>query len=271
MTVKLIAVDMDGTFLDDEKNYNQARFAAQYRALRSRGIRFVVASGNQYYQLRRFFPAIADDIAFVAENGAYVLDGKEQVFCGHLPLSTVFAVLDELEQAGDVHTVVCGKENAWMRRQTPEPIVELMSRHYYRLKRYQDRREIEDNIFKFALTLSDRRIPDLKSHLERVLNGTVTPVTSGFGFVDLIIPGTHKGHGLQLLQARWHIRDDEVVAVGDSGNDREMLARAGYSFAMANAGSDIKRIARYPAGDNNSEAVLDIIDQVLAGAPPFDR
>lgn len=55
--VKLVAVDMDGTFLDDGKNYNRARFQRQYAQLKARGIRFVVASGNQYYQLRSFFPA----------------------------------------------------------------------------------------------------------------------------------------------------------------------------------------------------------------------
>lgn len=69
MAVKLIAVDMDGTFLSDAKTYNRARFLAQYAELKARGIRFVVASGNQFYQLQSFFPEIADEIAFVAENG----------------------------------------------------------------------------------------------------------------------------------------------------------------------------------------------------------
>ena len=52
MSVKLIAVDMDGTFLSDAKTYNRPRFLAQYARMKAQGIRFVVASGNQYYQLR---------------------------------------------------------------------------------------------------------------------------------------------------------------------------------------------------------------------------
>lgn len=56
MRIKLIAVDMDGTFLSDQKTYNRERFMAQYRQMKERGIRFVVASGNQYYQLISFFP-----------------------------------------------------------------------------------------------------------------------------------------------------------------------------------------------------------------------
>ncbi|MBN0350481.1 HAD hydrolase family protein, partial [Pseudomonas aeruginosa] len=51
MSIKLIAVDMDGTFLSDAKTYNRPRFLAQYQRMREQNIRFVVASGNQYYQL----------------------------------------------------------------------------------------------------------------------------------------------------------------------------------------------------------------------------
>lgn len=58
MSIKLIAVDMDGTFLSDAKTYNRQRFLAQYQRMREQGIRFVVASGNQYYQLISFFPRL---------------------------------------------------------------------------------------------------------------------------------------------------------------------------------------------------------------------
>lgn len=54
MSIKLIAVDMDGTFLSDQKTYNRERFMAQYQQMKAQGIRFVVASGNQYYQLISF-------------------------------------------------------------------------------------------------------------------------------------------------------------------------------------------------------------------------
>ena len=56
MTIKVIVTDMDGTFLDDAKKYDRARFMAQYLELKKRNIEFVVASGNQYYQLISFFP-----------------------------------------------------------------------------------------------------------------------------------------------------------------------------------------------------------------------
>ena len=105
MTVKLIAVDMDGTFLDSRSDYNRARFAAQYVELQRRGIKFVVASGNQYYQLKTFFDALDPDIAYVAENGAYVVDKQQELYCAHMPAEQTAQVLGiddkELERRGE--------------------------------------------------------------------------------------------------------------------------------------------------------------------------
>lgn len=46
MSIKLIATDMDGTFLNSQKDYNREHFADLYAELKKRDIKFVVASGN---------------------------------------------------------------------------------------------------------------------------------------------------------------------------------------------------------------------------------
>jgi sugar-phosphatase len=61
------------------------------------------------------------------------------------------------------------------------------------------------------------------------LDGIMKPVTSGFGFVDLIIPGLHKANGISRLLKRWNLSPQECVAIGDSGNDAEMLKLVKYS------------------------------------------
>lgn len=84
MTIKVIVTDMDGTFLDDAKQYDRARFMAQYQELKKRDIEFVVASGNQYYQLISFFPQLTDEISFVAENGGWCLNMANSYFTANL-------------------------------------------------------------------------------------------------------------------------------------------------------------------------------------------
>ncbi|ARO95433.1 sugar phosphatase SupH [Salmonella enterica subsp. enterica serovar Bovismorbificans] len=77
--------------------------------------------------------------------------------------------------------------------------------------------------------------------LHVTLDGIMKPVTSGFGFIVLIIPGLHnKANGISRLLKRWDLSPQNVVAIGDSGNGAEMLKMAHYSFAMDNAAENIK-------------------------------
>lgn len=270
MTVKVIVTDMDGTFLDDAKQYDRDRFQAQFQQLQARDIEFVVASGNQYYQLISFFPELKNQISFVAENGALVFDHGEKIFHGELTRHESQIVIGELLKDKQLNFVACGLESAYVSDKAPDEFVELMSKHYHRLKRISNYHEIDDVLFKFSLNLPDSDIPDLIDKLHVSLDGIMKPVTSGFGFVDLIIPGLHKANGISRLLKRWKISPQECVAIGDSGNDAEMLKLVKYSYAMGNAAEAIKAISHYRAEDNNHQGALNVIQAVLDNAEPFN-
>ncbi|EOC3626757.1 Cof-type HAD-IIB family hydrolase [Enterobacter hormaechei] len=270
MSVKLIAVDMDGSFLSDAKTYNRARFLAQYARMKVQGIRFVVASGNQYYQLISFFPEIAHEIAFVAENGGWVVDAGEDVFNGELSKEHFLTVATLLNDVPGIEIIACGKNSAYTLKTYNDLFKEIAAKYYHRLESVSSFDNLNDIFFKFGLNVSDDEIPRIQALLHEKLGDIMVPVTTGHGSIDLIIPGVHKANGLRILQARWGIEDSEVVAFGDSGNDVEMLRQAGFGFAMANARPHIKAVARYEAPNNNDEGVLDVIDRVLDGEAPFN-
>ncbi|WP_455427498.1 Cof-type HAD-IIB family hydrolase [Dryocola sp. LX212] len=269
MGIKLIAVDMDGTFLDDSKNYNRARFAKQYEQMKAQGIRFVVASGNQYFQLKSFFPDIDREISFVADNGGWVVSEDKDIFNAELSRQEYNTVIDHLLSLPHVDIITCGKRNGYTLKSYSENFKQMAAMYYHRLELVEHFDHPDDVIFKIALNLPDDMVEDLLDSLAVVLNGVMVPVSSGHGSVDLIIPGVHKANGLRILQEKWGIEDSEVVTFGDGGNDAEMLRQAGYSFAMENAPEKIKKIARFQAGHNNREGVLDVIDKVLNGEDPF--
>ncbi|OSN01962.1 sugar-phosphatase [Lonsdalea populi] len=268
--IKMIAVDMDGTFLNNDKQFNKNRFFKQYAQMKQDDIQFVVASGNQYYQLLSFFPEIRDEIAFVAENGAYVVTGGQPIFCGELAPADVCKVIDVLSAIPYIQFVVCGKESAYVYASSTDDFLQLIAKHYYRIEQRDDFDGLMDTIFKFSLSVPDDQVPGLMDHIGHALDGIVKPVSSGFGFVDLIIPGVHKAHGIALLQQQWQIENDEVVAIGDSGNDYEMLQQAGFGVAMANAQPKIREVARYHTESNEEEGALNVIDRVLTRSAPFD-
>lgn len=269
MSIKLIAVDMDGTFLNDQMNFDRKRFSAQYAQLKKYGIKFVVASGNQYYQLISFFPEIADEIAFVAENGAYIVNENTEVFCAAISNEECNKVLKTLLPIPYLDIIVCGKNGAYLLSSSDKSFFTTMSKYYRRLEVIDDFTQVTEPAFKFAITLPNEELASFMKFIEHELVGIVTPVSSGHGSIDLIIPGIHKANGIQLLQKVWGIADKEVVTFGDGGNDIEMLQQAGFSYAMANAPDSIKKAAKYEAESNNHYGVLNVIDKILRKEAPF--
>ena len=264
MAIKLIAVDMDGTFLNDQMKYDYERFSKQYLKMKKQGIRFVVASGNQYYQLKSFFDEIQEEISYVSENGALVVDQGQEVFSVDIPKKDVKLILEELVTHKKLSIVLCGKESAYVLESVSNHFFETMNKYYHRLKRVTSFEQVDDQILKFALSCPEEETVQLRDLLHGKIGSVITPVSSGHGSIDLIVPGFHKAYGLQLLQQKWDVKDDETMAFGDGGNDIEMLKHVNFSFAMKNGSEEVKNIAKYIAPSNNDSGVLEIIDQYFA-------
>ena len=90
-----------------------------------------------------------------------------------------------------------------------------------------------------------------KSLMERAAAcGALEMVTSFAENLEFTAVGVNKGTAVQALSARLGLGPEQVMAFGDAGNDLEMLAWAGWSFAMANASVEAKKAARYETGSN---------------------
>ncbi|VEE22520.1 haloacid dehalogenase-like hydrolase [Streptococcus equinus] len=73
----MIAVDMDGTFLDGKGDYDSERFEKILNELDKRGIIFVVATGNQISRMRFTFGKQAERLAYVVGNGSHLVVKNE--------------------------------------------------------------------------------------------------------------------------------------------------------------------------------------------------
>lgn len=254
--IRLVAVDMDGTFLRSDDTYDRDRFARLRGILRDRGVRFVVASGNQYEQLRSFFDD-PDEFGFVAENGAYVVDAGEPVFVARGEAAANEAVLDVLEGLPGLSYLVTTPGMAYVPAGRAEPaFVALMRRYHHALEVVDDVRPIAPRIFKFGLADERGVPPELADVIGEAARGAVVPVVSGHDSMDLNLPGVHKGAGLQVLLNRWGIGWEAVAAFGDSANDLEMLRLAGFPVAMAGAVPQVRDAGTIVTEANDSDGVL---------------
>lgn len=269
MNVKVIAVDMDGTFLTSDNLYDEARFLRQFEQMKQQGIRFVVASGNQYYQLRSFFPEIHQELSFIAENGAYIVDQGVDSFVAKLADTDLALVLQAIAKYPEVQIVVCGKNSAYINENVADEYYKAMNFYYHRLQKVSHFDSFDDTIFKIYLHCSEDNFSLILSELKQKIGHIMTPVDCGHYGIDLIIPGINKAHGVKHLMRQWGIEEAETLAFGDSGNDYEMLEEATYSFAMDNAKPAIKEVSKYVIGSNNDGSVLEAIEWLLNGENMF--
>ena len=94
--IKLVAVDIDGTFVRSDYTYDILRFKQILSRMRNVGCNFVVASGNPYLKLQQCFPEIQKELTYIAENGGYIMDQGEELFSAHLLPQDSQLIIDTL-------------------------------------------------------------------------------------------------------------------------------------------------------------------------------
>lgn len=264
MTIRAVATDIDGTFLTNGRDYDRALFQRVYQKMTDRGIRFIVASGDQYYFLRSLFPTEADQLAFVAENGVLTIDKGTELYCGRLTPENALAVWQYVSQLPGVHGVICGRKSAYVMKAAPQGFKQGMRKFYTRVREISSFADIQDDlIFKFALTVPPTRLREISHAIDTRFAGIIRATASGNGAIDLIIPGMDKSYGLKLLLERWGLDPAELAVFGDGENDLEMFELAGTSYAMGNAPANVQRAASQVIGTNDDQAVLHQLAQLL--------
>jgi Cof subfamily protein (haloacid dehalogenase superfamily) len=261
--LRLIAVDMDGTLLDGDGNVPAALWPLLDR-LAARGIRFAPASGRQLATLQRSFADHLDDMVFIAENGAHVVSGADDVSSDALEPQFAASVVERVRAlaagGSDVGLVVCGKQSAYIERADAAFRAEA-DRYYARLDVVEDLLAVDDQILKLAVydfTDAARTAPALED-----LRATHQVVVSGHHWIDVMNAGVNKGVALERLQAALGVTRAQTAAFGDYLNDLELLDAADLSFAMANAHPDVLARARHRAPSNLEHGVITTIERLL--------
>ncbi|WP_238386339.1 Cof-type HAD-IIB family hydrolase [Streptococcus sp. S784/96/1] len=277
--IKLIATDLDGTFLTKEHTYDKTLFAKVLDKCEDRGILFTVASGRPMLSVQRLFSDVLSRIAIIAENGS-VVSYKGKVISEHfMSPEQYLAVAEQLENLSDCHGyLLSGRVGAYAPLNTRDVYFNRVSEFYEKTQK-MDLTQITDDIYKLTAQFSDdlilehsRALTDKNSSLSAVVTGFggmdiildgITAVVTGFGGMDIILDGITKATGLEDLCHFLGLNVSEVIAFGDNFNDAEMLSFAGTAVATANAREGIKEIADKVIGSCEDGAVLTYLEGML--------
>ncbi len=251
---------MDGTLLNSNHEVSP-RFFEIFEALQRKNVQFVAASGRQYHSMVDKLAAIQDEIIFVAENGAFVKQKGQVLLTTPIDIKNVHQILHLVSSVDNAHPVLCSKENAYVNGSS-EAFLEMLREYYSEFKVVSDQTKVTDQVLKVAIYHfedSEACIYPAVRHLE----GSLKVKVSGSNWVDVSHKNAHKGYALEQLMQAKGIGPDEVMVFGDYNNDLEMLQLSDFSYAMANAHPNVKKVAKYETTSNDEFGVEQILEQLV--------
>ncbi|MBF7016239.1 Cof-type HAD-IIB family hydrolase [Staphylococcus durrellii] len=260
--IKAIAVDMDGTFLDSNKNYDERRFNHIFKQLQQQGVKFIAASGNQYAKLVSIFGE--RDMYFIAENGSVIYNGSELYDYKAFDYDVYKKLIDYIhKERGMSDIIICGLQSAYILKNTSDDF-KKNAHFYYRQLQEVDSFDMlpQDEFVKVAFNINRQTHPDLDDELLKKFHNDIGLVSSGRDSVDIIIPNMTKGNALKRLLDKWGLLPSQLMAFGDANNDYDMLELAEYSYVMQNSEDQaLFDVANHIAPSNDNQGVLSVIEE----------
>lgn len=261
MTPRLIALDMDGTLLDESGRIPDAFWDLQRRA-HDLGVVIAPASGRQLATLEALFETSPPE-AYIAENGTVVSYRGEVVSTTTISNDDARAVIDIVADL-DATLVVCQPQAAYLTHTTDPQLVTEIKKYYRSQVIVKDLHEaVDGSVVKLAMVTPHNAEEYLAPALREV-NPELNVALSGQHWVDVMNPLANKGIALTALASSLGATLDETVAFGDYLNDYELLQAAGTAYAMANAHPEILAIADHVAPSNAEQGVIVELDKLLA-------
>lgn len=263
---KLLAVDMDGTLLRDNKTISCTTLKAIQDA-KNHGVKIVLSSGRYLNGIREYLKQLDilnEEEYAITLNGALIQETKSGKVLYDSPLSH-----------DDVNYIYSIGNSLNLN-------VELVSPDYFVINKVTQLFEVDSKINNIRFRIMDMNtIPKDLEILKvmfvnsgKVLDATpkklpeeiferFSVVRSGTNFLEFLNKGTSKGTAIKILADKLNIKSEEIICIGDAENDINMIKYAGLGVAMANAYPHVKEIADYITKSNEEDGVAHVINKFI--------
>ncbi|MDN3019565.1 Cof-type HAD-IIB family hydrolase [Paenibacillus sp. BSR1-1] len=281
MKYRLLATDLDGTLLNDQKEIAIETIEA-IQDYRQRGGRVVICSGRTPLSTKWIASTIGlKGEPIIAYNGAILMDEN-----GEISDQSIFSIESlinfwELCEAEGIYahfyegdTLLVPQVNKWNERwiENNIPTLENSGGSRQNCEQFRQRCQVKviDNIYqylkeqtpgitKIAVFDDQDRLDDFSKQIVDM------EISSSFDFLNLEITpsGVTKASALVKLAEKLGIPISQTAAIGDNYNDTLMLKAAGLGIAMGNAPEKVKQLADQVTGGNNEAGVAQAIRRYL--------
>ncbi len=270
---KLIAVDMDGTLLNDDKNISTYNLAMIDKAI-SLGVKFVIASGRVPASLKFYEEIIGENQPMICANGAIVLDhNKNVIYSNPIFKNDLIQIIDILKKEKDTYyhfydgDVFCSEQFDYAAKQFYNFNRKVNKKYRMEIRLIKDSKDyiIKSNSNIDKIVVMDNDIEYLDSLRCKINNLCKIETTkSEINNIEILSKGTSKGNALRLLAKYYEIPIEQCIAIGNDENDISMINSAGVGISMVNGENCIKQCADYiTEKDNNNGGIGEIIKKFI--------
>lgn len=263
--IKLIAVDLDATLLQDDLKISE-KTKIIIRKAAAMGIYVIIATGRTYKAASLYDKDLSINHPMFAHNGAIVKEPSGNLtYFKPISIELSKDFVRYSNKNGYVCSIFYGDNEVYMNRE------DSYSRDLHvNLNKTEPQvcSDLENHITqpttKLLITDMDSdRVTKINRDLLKRYGESLNVARSGNWYIDVMGLGVSKGEALKYLAGMLNISRENILAIGDSRNDLEMLKFAKIAVAMGNAEDVIKENADFITENNNNEGVYKAIYKFL--------
>lgn len=263
---KLVAIDIDGTLLNDYKEVTQeVRGALQ--AAKEKGVKVVLCTGRPIGGVHGFIEELnLQDQYVITFNGALVQYTRtkevvSEITLTYQDLKRLYDLSQELHSPMHFFdsTTIYTPNKEINKYTIYESYANQVPLHYRTIE------EIPENMLipKVMFIDEPERLSKIMANIPDSIKENYTMVQSAPFFLEILHPSVSKGNAVKLLAERLSIKREEVICIGDGENDLSMVEYAGCGVAMGNAVPSIKEAAQFQTLSNNEHGVAYAIEKLI--------
>lgn len=255
LEIGMVAIDLDGTLLNDSKRVSR-RTVMALDGLPQRGIKVVIASARPPRSVRHIYKALKLDTYTINYNGALIYDPPNEVVVYHKPMDcdVVCRIIGRARGKYPDCLVSCEVLDQWYTDRDEQPYTTETGR-LFRPNLIAPLEQFCNQPITKLLLLGPRVMMDDLAPLLRSEFQGVSVVRSDPELIQVMHGRASKGAALKKVAAHYGLTMDGVLAIGDAANDVAMLKAAGVAIAMDNAHPSVKAVAHWVAPSNNDHGV----------------
>ncbi len=272
--IKLIAIDMDGTLLCDDKSCTERNFEA-LKAAKEMGVEIIPATGRSTNGIPPIFYELDAHYGIFC-NGATCYDIKEEkvIVKDHFTLEEALSLIEiakEYDCTYDVYASGCGYMEQRFFDNFEEFTTDEGIRRLIGATRVAIAEPLEDflkshpefSIEKVNMFFKDYEVERELCRNRLLATGLTETVNSLYNNLEAVKKGCSKGKALIELAEKLGYDISEAMALGDGDNDTAMVRVAGIGVAMKNAMDCVKEVADYITDDNNHSGVGKAVEKFV--------